>query len=809
MLQNYLKIAFRNLFKFKGYAATNILGLCIGIACCLLIVQHLRDELSFDQHHPHLDRLYRIGTQFNDGDRESRTSTTPSPLAWYLAENYPEVETAARLLEAPNTTQYLVKFNDRSFFEKKGFLVDSTFFEVLKFDFIEGGPATAVDEPYQVVISKELSQRLFDGERAIGHTIKIGGQWGEDEYRVSGVVDPNTYPCHIDGNFYMNMRSGAVGRRWYDLPEWAGNNMFRTYIRLKPDADPASLEAKFPALVEEKAGEKLRAWGAQKAHFLEPVADIYLKSDVDWQVGPKGDLAFVYIFGAIAAFILFIACINFMNLATAKATIRAQEVGVRKVVGASRKMLAGQFLTEAFVYTGIAVVMAYVLAELVLPYFNLISEKQLRLDVLHDPTLLAWLVGITVLASLMAGSYPALYLSSFDPVKIFKGKIGDRFSAKQVRRALVVAQFIVSIGLIQGILVIQHQMDFLRKKNLGFNTEAKLVVPMNTTESARNFEQMKTEFLKSSDVSAVGAATSVPGTPNMEDMLVHGEGQSSNQTTHTHFYWTDSDYLSLMGFELAAGRYFDKNRIADTIHTSIISEGLVKELGYTLDEAIGKKFFWDWAGQTHSHEIIGVIKDFHAESLRSKMGSHAFFWSPDEGYRYGVVSVSTNDLSGTLKHLGEAWALVNPSEPFDHFFMDEKIQQAYLQDHRMAHLIGGFTLLAIFISCLGLFGLAAFAAESRTKEIGVRKVLGATVGSIVGLLSKEFLLLVLLAMFISTPIAWYLMDGWLQDFQYHVNMPWLMFGLAGVLAVIVAFATVGFQSMKAALANPVKSLRSE
>ncbi len=809
MLQNYFKIAIRNLIKFRGYALINIFGLAIGIACCLLIVQHIRDELSYDQHHNNLDRLYRIGTTFSDGDRVNSATITPSPLAWHLVENYPEVENAARILVAPNTEQHLVKYEDKSYFEKKGFLADSTFFEVLKFDFVEGDPATAIDKPFQVVISKELSTRLFDGSTAIGKTIKIGDQWGEDEYTVTGVIDPSKFPCHIDGNFYMNMRSGAVGRRWYDLPEWAGNNMFRTYLLLKEGADKSGLEAKFPALIEEKAGEKLKAWGAQKTHFLEPVSDVYLKSGLSMQVGPKGDLSILYIFGAIAAFILFIACINFMNLATAKATIRAQEVGVRKVVGATRRMLTGQFLTEAFLYTGVAVVLAYVLAELALPVFNLISEKELRLDILQDPILFAWLIGLVTVVSLVAGSYPALYLSSFSPVKIFRGKIGDRFSARQVRRVLVVVQFIVSIGLIQGILVIQQQMDFLQKKNLGYNTAAKLVMPMNTTDATQNFSQLKSELLKNPAVKGVGAATSVPGMPNVEDMLVHGEGQPESQTTHAFFCWTDANYLSMMDFELVKGRYFEENRIADTIHSSIINEKLVAHLGYTLDDVIGKRFYWSWDGETHSHEIIGVIKDFHAGSLREEIGNHAFFWVPEEGFRYVVANISTDDLANTVNKLGEDWSAVNPAEPFDHFFLDEKIQQAYLQDKRLAQLIIWFTLLAILISCLGLFGLAAFAAESRTKEIGVRKVLGASVTGIVGLLSKEFLLLVTFALLIATPIAWHFMQNWLQDFHYHIDMPWWVFALAGVLAIIVSFATVGFQSVKAALANPVKSLRSE
>lgn len=809
MLIHYIKIAFRNLLKSKGYAAINIFGLAMGIACCLLIVQHLRDELGYDRHHQHLDRLFRVNTEFSSDDNPMLVSSSPSPLAWELAENYPEVEAATRIMKAPGTIQHLVKHAEKSFFEQDGFLADSTFFRVLHYDFVEGNPASALDAPYNVVISTGMAERFFGKEKALGKTQKIGDLWDDDDYMVTGVFDPATYPTHIRGNFFMNMRSGNVGQRFYALNEWAGNNLYHTYIRLSPQASAAALEAKFPALVEEKAGQRLRELGFRKAHHLEPVRDIYLYTRATYPTGPVGDMTLVYLFAVVAGFVLLIACINFMNLATAKATVRAQEVGVRKVVGASRGMLSGQFLSEAFLYAGLAVLLAYGAAWAVLPIFNRLTAKELEISILNDSALALWLLGILLATGLLAGSYPAWYLSSFSPARIFRGKIGNRFSAKQVRKALVVIQFVVSIALIQTILVIRQQFDYMRHKELGFEPEAKIVVPLNTTNAAEHYAVLREAFLQNRNVYAVGGTSAAPGLTNIEDMMVFGEGMTQDGSVHTMRNVVDPGYIDMMQFDLLTGRTFDRARLADTVRSVVINERLMKALGYSLDDAVGRKIFWNWSGTLYTHQIIGVVRDFHAQSLRTDIASYMFIWAADEYLGQLVASVATDDLPGLIDDLAQRWETVNPGEPFDYFFLDDKLQQAYQNDRRVAGLLLGFTLLAIFISCLGLLGLAAFAAESRSKEIGVRKVLGASVAGIVGLLSKEFLLLVLLAFAVASPVAWYFMGQWLQDFAYRTAMPWWAFVAAGAVALVVAFLTVSYQSMRAALADPVRSLRSE
>lgn len=808
MFNNYLKIALRNFLKFKSYSLLNTLGLAVGIAACLLIVQHVRDERSVDQQHQGLDRLYRVGTEFSLGTETNVAAVSPAPLGWTLVQDYPEVELATRLVKAPSVAQYLIRRGDKAFFEQNGYLVDSTFFRLFTFDFTAGNPAQALNEPYTVVLTKDLAEKLFGAENPLNQTIKVGDPSGEYDFKVTGVLNPNTLKSHIDGRFYMNMQSTEIGQRLSSMTEWAGNNLFYTYIRLRPGARPEALESQFPALIEAKAGERLKTLGFRKKHYLEPVRDIYLRSTAKFPIGVLGSQTFVYLFSAIAAFILLIACINFMNLATAKATLRAREVGVRKVVGASRSALIGQFMSEALLHSMAAVLLACLGVKVALPFFNELAGKTLSVNFLHDPVLLAWVAGIGLFTALLAGSYPALYLSGFDPTRIFRGQVADRLSVRQIRRALVVVQFIVSIALIQGIFVIRQQMQYVRHKNLGFEKDARLVIQMNTAKSVANYFSLKQEIQKQNGVLTAGGATAVPGTPNVQDLLFFAEGKPPEENVHAFIQWVDPSYLPMMQFNLLAGRFFNEKQSGDSLNAAVVSEHLVRGLGFTVDNAVGRKFYWKWDGQLHTQEIIGVVRDFNAASLRSEIDGQVFFWTQDAP-NYLVAAVNTADLPGLVSALTATWQRVNPGEPFEYYFLDDKLQQAYLGDQRAARLISAFTVLALLISCFGLFGLAAFAAESRTKEIGVRKVLGASVGGIIALLSRDFVRLVLVALAIATPLAWYFMRKWLEDFHYHISMPWWAFGLAGVLAIGLTLLTVSWQSIRAALANPVESLRSE
>lgn len=809
MWYNYIKIALRSLRKFKGYASINILGLAIGLACCLLIIQYLRNEWAIDKHHEHSGELYRVATVFSIGNNNEATATTPSPLARAIQADFPEVVNSARLLKGINVDKFLLKYKDRSYFEKKGIYADSTFFQMLTYDFVAGDPDHALDKPKSAVISATLAEKLFNGANPLGESMEVESLWGNELFEVTGVFEADTYNSHIDVDFFLSMNSGALGQRFYRLQEWAGNNLFHTYIQLQPGTDIAAFEDKLPAWLDGYAAARLKQMGFSKRHFLEPVEDIYLYSDAGLQVGPSGDIAYFYILGSIALFILLIACINFMNLATAKATVRAQEVGVRKVIGATRTSLLKQFMSEAFVYTLLAVSVAFLVAEICLPIFNQMLGKELHLNFLRDPAVLLILCGFVVLTTLMAGSYPAIYLSSFQPIKIFKGHFSDRFSAQNVRKGLVVLQFIISIALIQGVIVINEQMRYIRNKNLGFNPQEKIVVPLNSPTSYENFYTLQNEVEKDSRVLSTSGVSSYPGNANIEDMIMFGEGKTSDEGHQGYMTYIEPDYLDLMEFTLLEGRLFSNDRLADTLNSIIVNEKLAKDLGYTTQTAVGRKMFFEWGETRYDYTIVGVIEDFHASSLHEPIAGQSFFFDPEDAHNFLVANVESADMPGLLSAMEASWKKVNPEEPFQYYFLDQELQQNYQADQQLGKLILWGTLLAIFISCLGLLGLATFAAERRLKEIGVRKVLGASVPNIIGLLSKDFLYLVLIALVIASPLAWYAMNRWFQNFHYHVDMPIWAYVVGGVSAILIALITTFWQGLKAANVNPIKSLRTE
>jgi putative ABC transport system permease protein len=809
MFSNYLKIAFRNLVKFKGYALVNILGLAIGLACCLIIVQYLRYEWQYDKHHTHGEDIYRVSTTFSVADQSSSTSTSPSPLAAAIKEDFPEVVESARVFKAPGIDKFIFKLEGQSFTEEKGMFADSTFFRLLSYDFIAGEPGHALDEPFSIVLSKSLAIKFFGSQEAVGQHLSIASPWGEDQYTIAGVFDKSSYQTHVDADFYISAMSGAVGQRFYRLQEWGGNNLFHTYIQLAPGTVASNLEAKLPAWLEGYAADRLQQLGFSKTHFLEPLQDIYLYSDVGFSMGKSGDITYMYILGAIAIFILFIACINFMNLATAKATVRTQEVGIRKVIGASRTTLIKQFLSEAFLYTSFAIVLAYVFAYAALPIFNQLMGTDFSINPREEQSIFLLLIGFAVITTLLAGGYPAAYISSFRPAQIFRGKLGNQLSAQQVRRILVGFQFLISIALIQGVLVINEQMQYVRNKHLGFNKEQKIIIPHHTTSSLNNFDIYRDKLSKRDEVKGIGGTSSYPGAVNIEDMILYGEGQNPEEGAHSFMIDADPEYLEMMEFEVLSGRLFNRQSMADTSVTVVINEKLAEGAGYEPNNAVGKQISFNWGENTYSFRIIGVVRNFHTASLHQEMEGQAFFWDNQDRNNFLVVNVGTDNLPQTLDIMATTWQEVNPGDPFEYYFLDEVLQQKYVADQRMGGLVLWGTLLAIFISFLGLFGLATFAAERRAKEISIRKVLGATVVNIMGLLSKDFLRLVLIAFVLATPLAWYFMRGWLQDFEYHITMPWWTYALAGVLSAIIALMAIGWQSFKAARANLADTLRRD
>lgn len=804
MIRNYIKIAWRGIKKDRFFSFLNIIGLGFGIASSVLIIQYLRGEWSVDKHHTDYTQIYQVNTGFNFGEGEEMFTMAPSPLATKLVTDYPEVENATRLLLPPGVNKYLLKKDETSFFEPKGIYADNTFFSMFDYPFIEGTAKNALQNPNDIVISETLAKKFFNGESSIGKTIIISTLWGDMDCNISGVVKTNVYKTHLDVELFINMKSGAIGNRFADLDEWAGNNLYYTYLKLKENTNPASLEKKFPALIEETAGERLRNLGFTKAHYLLPLKDVYLKSEGKKNLGHQGNITFFYIFAAIGIFILVIACINFMNLSTARSSLRVKEVAIKKVIGVEKSSLAVQFFIETLVFVILSLLVAIFFIALGQWYL----ENQLGLQLtgfsLNDWQLGLWLISILAFTTILSGSYPALMLSSFSPMSLFNNRIGNHFSATQIRKVLVVVQFVVSIVLIQGILVISEQLKFIKNEDLGYSKSEKIVIPLNTQNTSRNALNLKHRLQELAFIENAGITSTHPGIRSVEDMLVYGEQRSADKNMRIELNWADPDFIATMGFEIIEGRNF---RVGDSSY-AIVTESALAGLGYTLDNVLNKEVKWNWDGE-ESRQIIGVIKDYHSASFKNSMQPQMFLLNDSDTHGFVLASLNTKDVSRSVSDAETLWKSINPSEPFEYYFMDEKVQNAYESDSKMSSLIIVFTLLAILISCLGLVGLSAFSADRRKKELGIRKVLGASVSSVIQILSKEFIILVLVAIVVATPIAWYYTREWLNTFHYRIDMPWYAFVWAGFIAILICLITVSFQSIRAAITNPIKSLRTE
>jgi putative ABC transport system permease protein len=594
---------------------------------------------------------------------------------------------------------------------------------------------------------------------------------------------------------------------------WAGNNFVYGYVRLKDGANPRALEAKLPAFLQRHGAEQLKQSGMKKQMNLQPITAIHTTPGLSGDTTSGVGLRFLNILLFIAGFIQLIACINFMNLSTARATRRAQEVGVRKAIGADRKALIGQFLSESMLLAGISIALAIPLLWLALPLLNQLTGAEVAFKLLQNPEMLALTGGLVLLTGMLAGSYPALYLSSFQPISALRGALNlkNTASAATLRKGLVVSQFVLAILLIVCALIVRLQLGYMLQKDLGFEAKQKIVLPFLTAESQQKLEILRSEFSRLPEVKAAAASAIVPGQMVFNDNFMYKNGEDMSKSIAVSYTYTDEHYLDALKIKLLAGRFFTP---ADTSSDQskfklVVNETTLKKLNIPLDQAPGMVLRSDLHDARLEMTIIGVMQDYHYGTLSREIKPYALSYAPSNQLAYVIADVETNNLPGFLKKAGGVWRNILPAMPFEYSFLDQDFAKLYQTEQTLAGIVGAFTLVAILISCLGLFGLAAFSAEQRRKEIGVRKVLGASVASVVGLLSADFLKLVLIAIVIASPIAWYFMDRWLADFAYRIDMQWWMFAVAGGAAVLIAFLTVGAQSVKAALANPVKSLRSE
>src|SRR6266487_5940311 len=782
MFQNYLKVAWRNLMKSKIFSFINIIGLSVGLTCCMLITIYLYNEVSYDKYHKNINQLYQLGTIFIANGKEEKTPNTPAPMADAMKKEFPEISETARLMSLFAEDKTLLQYKEgnaapKSFYETKGFIADASFFKLFTYNFIEGHAVTALKNPNTIVLSEDIAKKFFGNQPALNKVIHVNSNTnGEYDFKVTGVYKPMDKPSQIDATFFISIAGGNMEQFMKQQTDMVSNNMFNTFFLLKPDADAKKLEARFPSFVDKYMRTGLKAAGFDKKQFLIPVKDRHLYSGMSNDIVASGTVSvtYLYILGSIALFTLLIACINFMNLSTARSSKRSAEVGIRKVLGAEKKSLIKQFLGESLLMSIIAFVIALGITELLLPAFSHVSGKNLHLDLVEQWLVIIGFFVLAVSTGLLAGSYPAFYFSSFRPVKVLKGRFKNSLSAIAVRKGLVIFQFIISVVLIIASIVILNQMNFLRTTDLGFAKDQQIVIPLRSTTAKNIYASLKNEIKSNQQVQNVGATLYYPGTVNPSDMGLYKEGKTVNDAKDVHTNWVDESLLQTLGIKPVAGRLFSKDFPSDTSSRIILNKEAIKEIGFkSPQEAIGSKVKFDWRGETYTWTIIGVVKDFHFRDLHVKIEPYGFQLNNQPNYNYIIVHAKAANISSLLKYLQASWHKLNPNEPFEYSFLNEDFQKNYEAENRLTAIVGYFTVIAILISCLGLFGLATFSAEQRTKEIGVRKVLGASVTGIVALLSKDFLKLVAISIVIASPVAWWVMHKWLQDFAYRTNISWM------------------------------------
>ena len=801
MFKSYLKIAFRNVAKYKGYAFINIAGLAIGIACCILIITYILAELNYDRYHENADRIYRLGIDANVGGNEVYMPISNPPTAVVLLKDYPEVINAVRI---DPTSRKPVKYGDKQFFENRIIYADASIFGVFTFPMISGDPQTALEKAYTVVITKATADKYFGSENPLGKTLTVNNQY---DYTVTGIVENVPKNSHFTFDFLLSYETKYERNRervetWFNFNEY-------TYLLLPENYNYRELEQKFPALIDQYMGPQLKAMGGRIDYFLQPLTEIHLNSNLQGEIGGNSDIAYVYTFAAIALFILLIACINFMNLATARSANRAKEVGLRKVMGAYRGRLIKQFIGESLIYSFIALAIGLMIVHAALPFFSEFAERELSLNYSEMPWLIPGFMLLALVVGLLAGSYPAFFLSAFQPVTVLKGSLKSGASNSRFRNVLVVSQFIISISLIIGTFLIQNQLNYMKNKRLGFKKEQIVVLPILDDQIRNSLNTIKEELKNHNGIVSVTASSKVPGEQQMDLNAYIPEGYNEDQTQLMYALNVDVDFIPTLEMEIMMGRNFSREFSTDPDASILINENAMKKFGWEnpIGNTIPEPAFSD-DDEIITKTVIGVVKDFHFASLHKVI--EPMIIGNRSGYLNRLsIKIQSEGIAGTMAFIENKWRKLDPNRPFEYKFLDESFDSHYRAEEQLNNIFSYFTLLAIIIACLGLFGMASYTAEQRTKEIGIRKVLGASASGIVYLLSQEMIRLLIVANIIAWPLAYFLMQNWLENFAYQIDIGVLPFVLSAALVFGVGFITISYQSIKAALANPIDSIRYE
>lgn len=782
MLQNYFKIAVRNIFRQKGYSLINILGLSVGMACFIFILLWVQDELSYDKFHENINDLYRAVNyeQYSNGEEFRFASNAPG-LAQALKENYPEVKEVTRYRRGNDN---VVEYDEKRFNEEGLAFADPSFLKLFTFPLIRGNKGNVLSDPYSIVITEEMANKYFGSVDPIGKELRVDNSIN---FHVTGVLKNIPSNSHFNFNFLIPFNT--IEEFGYPIDGW--NSFYcGIYVLLEKKTDHKILNSKITNLVQQYDESSIVELS------IQPITDIHLFSATFMESG-NGDIQYIYIFFLIAGFVLLTACINFMNLSTARSGKRAKEVGLRKAIGASRRELIHQFYNESILMSVFALIFALILVFCFLPLFNSISGKDLQLDLLSNVPLLLMLIGTVIFTAFISGSYPAFFLSAFQPVKILSGKLKTRASGNLFRKVLVSFQFVLTISLIIGTVIINNQLHFIRNQKLGYDREQVLTLPLKGDLNQRT-EILRSELLKNREVLNVSAVSYLPSRVRASFLVGGWEGSNPDEQFLSHLWHSDYELQKTLNFEMAEGRYFSRDFLSDTSTGIVINEAAVRVMG--IESPIGK----DYMGG----KILGVMKDFNFRSLHSKISPLTVIFRPGNS-NFLLVKIKSNNINETIAGINETWTAIAPEFPFEFDFLDDRIAAEYKADYKIEDIINSFTVLIIFIACLGLFGLASYTAEQRTKEIGIRKVLGSSIFNIVVLLTKEFSKWVLIANIIAWPVAYFGMEFWLERFAYRASVDWWIFIASGGIALLIALLTVSYQAIRAAVANPVESLRYE
>lgn len=809
MIKNYIKIAWRSLQKNRLQTIINLLGLTVGTVCCLSILVYVFAQFGYDDHHNDSEKIYRIRTIVDNPNSsiQFNAASAGPPIAFAMKADFPEVVEATRLVYMGEGTEELIRSSDSKdgFYEPRGYLADETVFEIFKYNFIEGNPNNALVEPNTVVLSHTLAKKLFGNETALNKTIISGS--GEQELRltVKGVFDDiNNEKSHLNPNYIVTMKTPGLGEFVRTNQNFATQNFIHSYVKLNASGSAGTLQDKLPQFLMDRGAKDFAAVGFKKKLVLQNVSDIHLYSKgISRQIDVVSDISYLYLLIILALFIQLVACINFINLSTARANKRAKEIGVRKAIGADKKSIVRQFLSESVLLSLFATLISVPITALLLPLINKLTQGDIQYSELFDYNILSILVVLGLLTGLIAGIYPALILSSIKPVRVLKGTVSLNSGSVVFRKALVVFQFVISIGLIASVTIITQQVKYAQNRDVGYNSDNLIAIRLGTEEAFTQFETLKSNMSQVTGVKSVTGCNIFPSQFLLSDVGAFTQGSDPTKPTLVKANGINTNYLKTMGIKLLTGKSLMRS---DSL-SILVNKVTIDAFNIKLKDAVGTKISFSTGSNVQTVEIAGVTENFNYASLKEEIEPLMLYL--EETPDWALVKTETNDFETILGQMSGVWKSIHKTTPFVYAFVDKEVEKLIEEEKRLANISVVFTTLAILISCLGLFGLISFMAEQKKKEIGIRKVLGAKVSTVVKMLTKDFVLLLVIALAIATPLAYYFMNDWLANYTYRISINWWVFVIAGFIAMVITLLTVSFQAIKAATANPIKSLRTE